>query len=72
MKPRTAEAERRSGILWLAFGTMFLALMFGAWWLVEHTNTEGEHDAQLLPFVALIPLLIGLYHVLHARLHPHA
>ncbi len=69
MKPRTAEAERRSGIRWLIAGVFFLALMFGAWWLVEHTNTEGHHDAQLLPWFALIPLLIGLYHVLHSRFH---
>ena len=27
--------------------------MFAMWWLVESTNKEGTHDAQLLPFFAL-------------------
>ena len=67
MKSRTAKAEKRSGILWLISGGLFLALMFGAWWLVESTNREGEHDAQLLPFFALIPLLIGVYHLVQAH-----
>jgi hypothetical protein len=60
VKSRTAKDEKRSGIRWLVSGTLFLALMFGAWWLVESTNREGEHDAQLLPFFALLPLLIGV------------
>jgi hypothetical protein len=69
MKSRTAEDERRSGIHWLIIGAFVLAAMFSMWWLVERTNTEGEHDAQLLPLFALIPLLIGLYHVVHSRLY---
>ena len=69
VKHRTADEERRSGIHYLIFGTFFLALMFGAWWLVESTNKEGEHDAQLLPFFALIPLLIGVYHLARSRVH---
>ena len=67
MKHRTAIEERRMGVRWLIGGGFFLALMFCAWWLVESTNSEGQHDAQLLPFFALIPLLIGAYHVVRAR-----
>ena len=63
----TPENERTSGIRWLVGGGFLLVLMLGGWWLVESTNREGEHDAQLLPLFALIPLLIGLYRVLHAR-----
>jgi len=67
MTRRSAEAEKRSGVVWLISGGLFLALMFGAWWLVESTNREGHHDAQLLPYFALIPLLIGVYHLIRAR-----
>ena len=49
MKPSSKD-ERRRGIYWLVAGVIFLALMLGAWWLVEATNEEGTHDAQLLPF----------------------
>jgi apolipoprotein N-acyltransferase len=66
---RTADAERRAGMRWLVAGACFLVLMLGMWWLVATTNSEGEHDAELLPLFALIPLSIGLYHVLRARLH---
>jgi hypothetical protein len=69
MKSRASEEERRSGIRWLIAGAFFLALMFAAWWLVESTNKEGTHDAQLLPLFALIPLLIGLYHLIRSRFH---
>jgi apolipoprotein N-acyltransferase len=69
MKHRSAEAERRVGVLWLVAGVIFLAAMLGMWWLVEETNEEGTHDAELLPFFALIPLLIGLYHLARSRLH---
>jgi hypothetical protein len=69
MKTRSADSEKRLGIGWLIGGVMFLALMFGAWWLVESTNKEGTHDAQLLPFFALIPLLIGGYHLVRSRIH---
>jgi hypothetical protein len=67
MKPRTANDERRSGIHWLIAGTIFLAAMLAMWWLVARTNSEGTHDAELLPFFALIPLLIGLYHLVRSR-----
>jgi hypothetical protein len=69
MSVRTAVAERRSGIRWLIAGAVVLAAMFAMWWLVESTNEEGTHDAQLLPFFALIPILIGVYHLVRARLH---
>jgi hypothetical protein len=42
--------------------------MLAMWWLVEETNEEGTHDAELLPLFALIPLAIGAYHLLRARL----
>lgn len=69
MKSRTAQRERRSGIRWLVAGALVLAGMLGMWWLVATTNREGTHDAELLPLFALIPLLIGLYHLVRARLH---
>jgi hypothetical protein len=69
MKSRAADEERRVGIYWLIAGVIMLVAMFGMWWLVEETNEEGTHDAELLPFFALIPLLIGLYHVVRSRLH---
>lgn len=69
MKRRTAAEERRSGILWLVAGGIALAALLGMWWLVEETNEEGTHDAELLPFFALIPLLIGAYHLTRSRLH---
>jgi hypothetical protein len=66
---RTPDEERRTGIHWLVAGTVVLAAMFALWWLVESTNKEGTHDAQLLPFFALIPLLIGVAHLVRSRLH---
>jgi hypothetical protein len=72
MRARTAEQETRRGIVWLIAGVLFLGLMFAFWWLVANTNKEGEHDAELLPFFALIPLSIGLYHLIRARFLHHA
>lgn len=69
MKARTADQERRSATVWFIAGVIFLFAMFGMWWLVEETNEEGTHDAELLPFFALIPLLIGVYHLIRSRLH---
>jgi hypothetical protein len=66
---REATQEKRGGIVWIIAGFVFLALMFGGWWLVETTNKEGTHDAQLLPFFALISLGIGAYHLIRSRLH---
>jgi len=71
MKQRTADEERRSGIHWLIASGVFLVAMLGMWWLVEETNEEGTHDAELLPFFALIPLVIGMYHLMRSR-HRHA
>jgi len=68
-KPRTTADERRSGIHWLIAGVIFLVAMLGMWWLVEETNEEGTHDAELLPLFALIPLGIGLYHLIRSRPH---
>ncbi|HET9725029.1 MAG TPA: hypothetical protein VFR44_14470 [Actinomycetota bacterium] len=67
MKTRTAEAERRAGFRDLIIGTVMLVLMLGAWWLVATTNSEGTHDAELLPLFALIPLLLGVYHLVRSR-----
>jgi hypothetical protein len=61
--------ERRKALIWLSAGLVFLLLMLGMWWLVESTNREGTHDAELLPFIALIPLAIAGYHALRARHH---
>jgi hypothetical protein len=69
MKVRTAQAERRRGVRLLIVGGILLVAMFGMWWLVESTNREGEHDAQLLPFFALIPLVLGVYYLARSRFH---
>jgi hypothetical protein len=65
---RTARQEMRRAIYWFIGGGIFLVAMLGMWWLVEETNEEGTHDAELLPFFALIPLAIGAYHLLRSRL----
>ena len=67
MATRTEAQERRSGVRWLIAAAVVLVLMLGMWWLVEETNEEGTHDAELLPFFALIPLVIGAYHLARAR-----
>ena len=67
MTERTATAERRSGIHWLIASAIFLVAMLGMWWLVEETNEEGTHDAELLPLFTLIPLGLGVYHLVRAR-----
>lgn len=69
MKSRRLNDELRSGIHWLIGGGIFLVAMLGMWWLVEETNEEGTHDAELLPLFALIPLMIGLYHLVRSRPH---
>lgn len=69
MKLRTADEERRTGIRWLIATPIVLTLLLGAWWLVEETNQQGTHDAELLPLLALIPLVIGLYHLLRSGSH---
>lgn len=64
---RTAGDERRSAVRWSIAGGVLLVAMLAMWWLVEETNEEGEHDAELLPFFALIPLGIGAYHLARSR-----
>jgi|GEM_PF-3796446 hypothetical protein len=67
MNLRTAVDQRRSAVHWFVAGAITLAAMLAMWWLVEETNEEGTHDAELLPFFALIPLAIGLYHLARSR-----
>lgn len=67
MAMRTTEQERRRGIIWVVASAVVLAAMLAMWWLVEETNEEGTHDAELLPFFALIPLAIGIFHVIRSR-----
>ncbi len=67
MKPRTAAEERRRGVFWMAISAVWLGGMLALWWLVATTNREGHHDAELLPILTLIPLLIGLSHFARAR-----
>ncbi len=69
MKTRTAQDERRLGFRDLVIGAVVLTLMLGAWWLVAETNSEGTHDAELLPLVALIPVGLGVYHLVRSRSH---
>jgi hypothetical protein len=64
---RTPQAERRTGIKLIVIGVIVLAVMLALWWLVARTNSEGDHDAELLPLFALIPLLLGGYHLLRAH-----
>jgi hypothetical protein len=56
-------------MIWLVASAVVLAALCGMWWLVAETNKEGTHDAELLPFFALIPLAIGLYHLIRSRAH---
>lgn len=63
MRHASPAEERRSGIRLLIIGAVCMVLAFGMWWLVETTNPIGEHDAHLLPWFALIPLLLGAYHL---------
>jgi hypothetical protein len=65
---RTASDERRSGVRLTVIGSMLFVAGLGFWWLVESTNPSGEHDAELLPIVGLVPLLLGLFRLLHAHL----
>lgn len=69
MELLTPDDERRSGIHWLIGGALFMVGMLGMWWLVAETNSDGSHDGELLPLFALIPLLIGVYHLFRSRPH---
>lgn len=63
-----AEAERRRGFRLLIISAVVAAALFALWWLVARSNSEGDHDAELLPLFTLIPLIPALYHLLRARL----
>jgi hypothetical protein len=67
LESRSPERERRAGVRWIVAGIVFLGLMLAMWWLVARTNSEGDHDAELLPLFSLIPLLIGAFHLWRAR-----
>ena len=69
MTTRTAEQERHRAVVCFGIAGVVLVAMLGFWWLVEETNKEGQHDAELLPLFTLIPLLIGVYHLVRSRLH---
>ena len=62
MKSRTVRDEKRRGIRDLVVSVVVLAGMLAMWWLVATTNSEGHHDAQLLPILTLIPLGLALWH----------
>lgn len=68
MRTWTADRERRRAIAWFVGSVVVLVAMLGMWWLVEETNEEGTHDAELLPYFALIPLAIGVYHLARSRM----
>ncbi|HEU5082015.1 MAG TPA: hypothetical protein VFU14_01650 [Acidimicrobiales bacterium] len=68
MRTWTADRERRRAMAWLVGSVVVLVAMLSMWWLVEETNEEGTHDAELLPFFALIPLAIGVYHLVRSRM----
>jgi hypothetical protein len=67
-KVRTARDEMRSAVRWFVVAGVFLVAMLGMWWLVEETNEEGTHDAELLPLFTLIFVAIGAYHLVRARM----
>lgn len=64
---RAAEDERRRGVRLLIISALVAAALFALWWLVATSNSEGDHDAELLPLFTLIPLIPALYHLLRAR-----
>lgn len=67
-RAKTAADERRSGIWLTVIGTVLVVAAFAMWWLVATTNREGDRgDPQLLPVAAAIPLVIGVYRIVHAR-----
>lgn len=63
----TADDERRRGLRLLIISALVAAALFAMWWLVARSNSEGDHDAELLPLFTLIPLIPALYHLLRAR-----
>jgi hypothetical protein len=67
VQARTAKDERRRGLRLLIISALVAAALFALWWLVATSNSEGDHDAELLPLFTLIPLIPALYHLLCAR-----
>lgn len=59
--------ERRKAVRGLIVSAVVFAAMMALWWLVATTNSEGHHDAQLLPWLTLIPLLPALLHLYRSR-----
>lgn len=66
--PPAADDERRRGLRLLIVSALVAAALFALWWLVARSNSEGDHDAELLPLFTLIPLIPALYHLVRARL----
>jgi hypothetical protein len=67
MHPRSVADERRSGVRLIIIGAILFVLALGMWWLVESTNPSGDHDAQLLPVFALVPIGLGVFRLMHSR-----
>ena len=68
VKERTARDERRRGIRALIITVVVLGAMFALWWLDVTHNTEGDPgDPELLPTIALVPLVIASWHFAWAR-----
>jgi hypothetical protein len=67
----TRAREQHSAVVWTIAGTVSMAAAFALWWLVEETNPSGNHDADLLPLFALIPLAVGFFKLFHARVMHH-
>ncbi|MGZ4665722.1 MAG: hypothetical protein ACXV5Q_11965 [Frankiaceae bacterium] len=65
-RTRSAADEQRRGTRLLIVSAVVAALMFAGWWLVATTNTEGHHDAELLPLFTLFPLVPAVYHLFRA------
>ena len=64
---RKRVVERRKAIRGLMVSAVVFAATMALWWLVATTNSEGHHDAQLLPLLTLIPLLPALLHLYRSR-----
>lgn len=69
MNGRVVKRQKTLAIRWLVIAAAVFAVMLTLWWLVSTTNSEGQHDAKLLPFVTLVPLSIALFHMLRWRWH---
>lgn len=63
MRKQTAARQHRAAVRWIIAFLVYLVFSLVMWWLVARTNSQGDHDAELLPLLSLIPLAIGLYHL---------